>query len=154
MRSASDDRKFMQQALRLAKSAEQAGEVPVGAVVVYDGDVIGEGWNQPILLHDPTAHAEIMALRDAGRRVTNYRLLGTTLYVTLEPCAMCAGAIIHARVKRVVFGAYDPKGGTADSIFDLLSSERRFNHRVEVQGGGVLSEECGDLLRAFFRSRR
>ncbi|MEE9357339.1 tRNA adenosine(34) deaminase TadA [Candidatus Vondammii sp. HM_W22] len=154
MRSASDDRKFMQQALRLAKSAEQAGEVPVGAVVVYDGDVIGEGWNQPILQHDPTAHAEIMALRDAGRRVTNYRLLGTTLYVTLEPCAMCAGAIIHARVKRVVFGAYDPKGGAAGSVFDLLSSERRFNHRVEVQGGGVLSEECGDLLRAFFRSRR
>ena len=153
MDNTSDDLRFMQQALRLAKSAEQAGEVPVGAVVVSDGEVVGEGWNQPIRQYDPTAHAEIMALRDAGRRLTNYRLPGTTLYVTLEPCAMCAGAIIHARINRVVFGASDPKGGAAGSVFDLLPSDQRFNHRVEVMGG-VMAEECGDLLRAFFRSRR
>lgn len=153
MDNASDDLRFMQQALRLAKSAGQAGEVPVGAVVVSDGEVVGEGWNQPIREHDPTAHAEIMALRDAGRRLSNYRLPGTTLYVTLEPCAMCAGAIIHARIKRVVFGASDPKGGAAGSVFDLLPSDQRFNHKVEVVGG-VMAAECGDLLRSFFRSRR
>ncbi|MCG8427917.1 MAG: tRNA adenosine(34) deaminase TadA [Chromatiales bacterium] len=139
--------------MQLARVAEQAGEVPVGAVVVRDGEIIGEGWNQPIGQHDPTAHAEIMALRDAATRVGNYRLPETTLYVTLEPCPMCAGAIIHARVKRVVFAASDPKGGAAGSMFDLLPSDQRFNHRTEVEAG-VLADECSELLRGFFRAKR
>jgi len=143
----------MQQALELAHRAESEGEVPVGAVLVREGEIIGEGWNRPIGEHDPTAHAEINALRDAARRVGNYRLPDTTLYVTLEPCPMCAGAIIHARVAKVVFGAPDPRSGAAGSVFDLLPSDKRFNHRTEVEGG-TLSESCGELLRQFFRIRR
>ena len=143
----------MREALVLAQRATGEGEVPVGAVLVRDGAVIGTGWNRPIASHDPTAHAEICALRDAAQRVGNYRLPGTTLYVTLEPCPMCAGAIVHARVERVVFGASDPRSGAAGSVFDLLPSDARFNHRT-LCDGGVLAQECGDLLRAFFRARR
>ena len=148
-----DDVTFMRRALELAARARAEGEVPVGAVLARDGAVIGEGWNHPIGSHDPTAHAEIAALRDAAARVGNYRLPGTTLYVTLEPCPMCAGAIVHARVARVVYGAADPRAGAAGSVFDLLPSDRRFNHRTECEGG-VLADACGDLLRAFFRMRR
>lgn len=147
------DERFMRHAISLASRAEAEGEVPVGAVLVLDGEVIGEGWNRPIIGHDPTAHAEIMALRDAGQRMQNYRLPGTTLYVTLEPCPMCAGAIVHARVSRVVFGTTDPKGGAAGSVFRLLPSDQRFNHYVTAEGG-VLAEACAEQLRAFFRSRR
>jgi tRNA(adenine34) deaminase len=148
-----DDRTWMQRALELARHAEaHDGEVPVGALLVLDGEVIGEGWNRNITLDDPTAHAEIQALRDAGRRVGNYRFPRSTLYVTLEPCVMCAGAIVHARVARVVYGATDPKTGAAGSVFDTLVSERH-NHRVEVLGG-VLAGEAGELLREFFRRRR
>lgn len=143
----------MQRALELAGQAEQAGEVPVGALLVKGGEIIGEGWNRPIGSHDPSAHAEITALRDAAARLQNYRLPGTTLYVTLEPCPMCAGAIVHARVERVVYGTTDPKGGAAGSVFDLLPSDRRFNHQVAVDGG-VLGDRCRDQLRAFFRARR
>jgi tRNA(adenine34) deaminase len=142
----------MRRALALARHAQAAGEVPIGAVVVYNGDIIGEGWNQPIRSHDPSAHAEIVALRAAAARTRNYRLTDTTLYVTLEPCAMCAGAIVHARVARVVFGALDPKAGAGGSVFNLLSSEK-LNHRAETTQG-VLSEECGEMLRQFFRERR
>jgi tRNA(adenine34) deaminase len=148
-----DDVGFMRRALALAARAEDEGEVPVGAVLVRDGAVIGEGWNHPIGSHDPTAHAEIAALRVAAARVGNYRLPGTTLYVTLEPCPMCAGAIVHARVARVVYGAADPRTGAAGSVFALLPSDGRFNHRTEC-AGGVLAEESGALLRAFFKSRR
>ncbi len=148
-----EDIAFMKRALELARRAEQEGEVPVGAVLVRDGGIIGEGWNRPIGSSDPSAHAEIRALRDAGARVGNYRLPDTTLYVTLEPCPMCAGALIHARVARVVFGSYDPKGGAAGSVFDLLPPDERFNHRLECEGG-VLAAECGELLRGFFQRRR
>jgi tRNA(adenine34) deaminase len=147
------DEDWMQVALALARRAAAEGEVPVGAVLVLDNALIGEGWNRPIGAHDATAHAEIQALRDAGRRVGNYRLPGTTLYVTLEPCVMCAGAIIHARVERVVYGAPDPKAGACGSVFDLLPSDCRFNHRTECRGG-ILAEDCGETLRAFFRARR
>lgn len=143
----------MQQALILAERAEQQGEVPVGALLVRQGRVLGEGWNQPISSHDPTAHAEIVALRDAAVHECNYRLPGTTLYVTLEPCPMCAGAIVHARVKRVVYAAPDPKGGAAGSVFDLLPTDDRFNHRVEVDGG-LLKERSAKLLQDFFRRKR
>lgn len=142
----------MRRALALACHAEAAGEVPVGAVVVQDGEVIGEGWNQPIRAHDPSAHAEMVAMRAAAAHLRNYRLPGTTLYVTLEPCAMCAGAIVQARVARVVFGATDPKAGAAGSVFQLLDSTV-LNHRTEITSG-VLGEECGRLLKDFFRSRR
>lgn len=142
----------MRRALELARHAAVAGEVPVGAVVVLDGDVIGEGWNQPIRAHDPSAHAEMVALRTAAAQVRNYRLLDTTLYVTLEPCAMCAGAIVHARVARVVYGAADPKAGAAGSVFSLLNSPA-LNHRAEITHG-VLAGECGKLLKDFFQSRR
>lgn len=143
---------WMQRALELAHRAEAAGEVPVGAVLIQDEQVIGEGWNQPIGSHDPSAHAEMRALRQAAQRLNNYRLPDTTLYVTLEPCVMCAGAIIHARVKRVVFGAPDPKTGAAGSVFDILTSDRH-NHRVEVCGG-VMARECGVVLRDFFKAKR
>jgi tRNA(adenine34) deaminase len=143
----------MRRALALARRAEAEGEVPVGAVLVRDGEAIGEGWNRPIASQDPTAHAEILALREAALRVGNYRLPGSTLYVTLEPCVMCAGAIVHARVARLVFGAADPKGGAAGGRFDLLPSDQRFNHRTACDGG-LLAEECAELLRAFFRRRR
>ncbi|MBV2091742.1 MAG: tRNA adenosine(34) deaminase TadA [Candidatus Thiodiazotropha sp. (ex Ctena orbiculata)] len=147
------DELFMQHALMLAARAEQLGEVPVGAVVVRQGKVVGEGWNQPIGGHDPTAHAEIVALRDAAKKEKNYRLPDSTLYVTLEPCPMCAGAIVHARVRRVVFGAPDPKGGAAGSVFDLLPTDSRFNHRVEVEGG-LMMEQSAKLLQDFFRRKR
>jgi tRNA(adenine34) deaminase len=143
---------WMQHALELANRAEAEGEVPVGAVVVYDEQVIGEGWNRPILDSDPTAHAEIMALRSAAKKIKNYRLLDTTLYVTLEPCIMCSGAIIHSRVKRVVYGAQDPKAGAVESIFNILGTDC-LNHQVDVTGG-VLATECGQLLTDFFRKKR
>jgi tRNA(adenine34) deaminase len=149
----SNNLKWMQLAICLAKNAEDAGEVPVGAVIVKGDEIIGQGWNQPIGTHDPTAHAEIIALRDAGNNQQNYRLPESTLYVTLEPCPMCASAIIHARVGRVVFGAYDPKGGAAGSVFNLLPPDGRFNHTLDCVGG-VMEQECGDLLRHFFQQRR
>ncbi len=143
----------MRHALDLARRAADAGEVPVGAVLVRDGEIIGEGWNRPIGASDASAHAEIQALRDAGQRVGNYRLPGSILYVTLEPCVMCAGAIIHARVAAVIYGAIDPKAGACGSVFDLLPSDGRFNHRTDCRGG-VLGDDCGEVLRAFFRARR
>lgn len=143
---------LMRQALSLARRAEAAGEVPVGAVVAVDGEVIGEGWNQPVASHDPSAHAEILALREAGARIGNYRLVDATVYVTLEPCAMCAGAMVHARIQRLVFGAFDPKTGAAGSVFDIVRAPQ-LNHQVEVTAG-VLADECGGLLQSFFRSRR
>lgn len=148
----SPDHHWMRRALELATLAAREGEVPVGAVVVKDGQLIAEGWNRPIGHHDPTAHAEIQALRAAGKALVNYRLGGTTLYVTLEPCPMCAGAIVHARVQRVVFAASDPRTGAAGSIYNILQSNE-LNHRCEVEGG-VLAEESAGLLRHFFRSRR
>lgn len=148
-----DDERWMLRALALAERAAAEGEVPVGAVLVKDGESVGDGWNRPIAEHDPSAHAEIRALRDAGQRLRNYRLPGTTLYVTLEPCPMCAGAIVHARVARVVFGALDPKGGACGSVFALLPSDERFNHRTECTGG-ILAEPCSQLLRLFFLGRR
>lgn len=147
------DELYMARALMLAEQAEQAGEVPVGALLVREDEVIGEGFNRPIGSHDPTAHAEIEAIRDAARRVGNYRLTGATLYATLEPCPMCAGAIVHARVARVVFGAVDPRSGAAGSVFDLLPSDERFNHRTECVGG-LLADACGEMLRSFFRRKR
>ena len=147
-----DDAKWMREALVLARLAEAAGEVPVGAVLVKDGTLVGSGWNQPIGAHDPTAHAEVMALRAAAKLAGNYRLTDTTLYVTLEPCAMCAGAMVHARVKRLVYGATDPKTGATGSVFNLVQAEP-LNHRLEVEGG-VLAEECGALLKGFFAQRR
>ena len=147
-----DDFRFMRAALAQAELARAADEVPVGAVLVMDGEIVGRGYNQPVSSHDPTAHAEVMALRDAGLHLANYRLPGSTLYVTLEPCAMCSGAIMHARVERVVFGARDPKTGVAGSVIDLFA-ESRLNHHATTQGG-VLAEECGALLSGFFAERR
>ncbi len=146
------DQFWMQHALELARQAEAEGEVPVGAVLVRNNEVIGEGWNRPIASHDPTGHAEINALRDAANRIGNYRLVDSTLYVTLEPCVMCAGAIIHARVKRVVYGATEPKTGAVVSVFDVLTDQRH-NHRPEVTGG-ILAEQCASQLQEFFKSRR
>lgn len=143
---------FMTRALELAREAERAGEVPVGAVIVKDGSIIGEGWNRPITTQDPTAHAEIVALRAAAQTLANYRLLDTTLYVTLEPCAMCASAMIHARVKQLVYGATDPRAGAAGSIFNIVQ-HAALNHRIECEAG-VMAEECGTLLRGFFVARR
>ena len=143
---------WMQRALELARQAEAEGEVPVGAVLVKEDQILGEGWNAPIGEHDPTAHAEIRALRNAATRLGNYRLPDTTLYVTLEPCVMCAGAIIHARIQRVVYGAVDPKTGAAGSVFDILNSELH-NHRVNISGG-VLEQECSTLLKDFFQAKR
>jgi tRNA(adenine34) deaminase len=143
----------MQRALALATRAAEDGEVPVGALIVRDGEIIGVGWNQPIATHDPTAHAEIQALRAAAQQTANYRLPGADLYVTLEPCAMCASAIVHARIRRVIYGATDPKGGACGSVFDLLPSDSRFNHHTRCTGG-VLADHSGELLRAFFRARR
>ncbi len=142
----------MRLALELAERAKAAGEVPVGAVVVRDGEVIARGYNQPIGLHDPTAHAEIAALRAAADALGNYRLPGCTLYVTLEPCVMCAGAMMHARLSRVVFGASDPKTGACGSVLNLFA-EQKLNHHTEVTGG-VLAGECGTMLSAFFAERR
>lgn len=142
----------MREALLLARQAAALDEVPVGAVVEQDGKIIGRGFNQPIGRSDPTAHAEIMALRNAAGLLGNYRLPGCTLYVTLEPCAMCVGAIMHARIARVVYGAVDPKTGACGSVIDLFA-ESRLNHHTEVFGG-VLAEECGGLLSGFFSARR
>lgn len=146
------DEYYMQQALALAKQAEKNGEVPVGAVIVCDNKMIAEGFNQPIALHDPSAHAEIIALRNAAQHIENYRLNQCTLYVTLEPCAMCVGAIIHARIARLVFGAFDPKAGAVKSVFRLLDDPRH-NHTIEWVGG-VLADESSMLLKAFFQARR
>ena len=148
------DEFWMRHALDLAQRAQhQDDEIPVGAVIISaEGELLGEGWNRNISESDPTAHAEVVAMRNAGAKVGNYRLLGTTLYVTLEPCPMCAMAMIHARVGRVVFGASDPKTGAAGSVFDLLGDPRH-NHRVEVQGG-VLAEEASQRLTNYFRAKR
>ena len=147
-----DDQTYMHAALEQARIAQAAGEVPVGAIVVKDGEIIGAGFNAPISGHDPTAHAEIRALRDAAMRRGNYRLPGCELYVTLEPCAMCVGAMLHARIARLIYGAADPKTGACGSVLDLFS-EPRLNHHATVTAG-VMAEECGALLREFFASRR
>ena len=143
----------MQQALNLAAYARDVeGEVPVGAVLVAEGEVVGEGWNRNITLHDPSAHAEIMAMRAAGKKLANHRLSSATLYVTLEPCSMCAMAMIHARLRRVVYGAADPKTGAGGSVFNTLVDPRH-NHRIDV-GAGLLADESAVLLRDFFRAKR
>ena len=152
MKQAELDRQFMQQALEQAGLAALAGEVPVGAVIVRDGEVISKAFNKPITNHDPSAHAEMLALRQAALSEENYRLPGTTLYVTLEPCTMCAGAMLHARVDRIVFGAKDPKTGAAGSVLDVFSS-KQINHQTVIEGG-MMAEECGQLLRDFFKERR
>jgi tRNA(adenine34) deaminase len=152
MNSADLDHQFMQQAIEQAQLAAIAGEVPVGAVLVRGGRIISKAFNKPISLHDPSAHAEMLTLREAAKGEENYRLPGSTLYVTLEPCVMCAGAILQARVERVVFGAADPKTGAAGSVLDVFSS-KQINHQTSVEGG-VMSEECGQLLRSFFQERR
>jgi tRNA(adenine34) deaminase len=146
------DRQFMQHALDQARLAAIAGEVPVGAVLVRDGKIISRGFNQPIANSDPSAHAEMMALRAAAQIESNYRLPGSTLYVTLEPCIMCAGAMLHARVERVVFGAADPKTGAAGSVLNVFS-EKQINHQTLVEGG-IMGDECGQILRDFFKGRR
>ncbi|MCA0901870.1 tRNA adenosine(34) deaminase TadA [Microbulbifer agarilyticus] len=143
---------FMQRALGLAAKAAEVGEVPVGAVVVLDGEVIGEGFNQPISASDPSAHAEVMAMRAAARKQQNYRLPGATLYVTIEPCTMCFGTLIHARIGRVVYGATEPRAGVITSQLQL-PDQNFFNHKVQVEGG-VMAEEAGALLKDFFRKRR
>lgn len=143
---------FMARALELARAAEAVGEVPVGAVLVREGRIIAEGYNRPISAHDPTAHAEMVALRAGAEAIGSYRLLDTTLYVTLEPCAMCAGAMVHARVKRLVFATRDPKAGAAGSVFDIVRHPA-LNHAIDCEEG-VLAEECSSLLRDFFRARR
>lgn len=147
-----NDEFYMREAISLARAAECLGEVPVGAIVVRDGEIVGRGFNSPIGESDPTAHAEIAALRDAARRLENYRLPGCELYVTLEPCAMCAGAMLHSRIARVVYGARDLKTGVHGSVVDLFAVER-LNHHTEVVGG-VLADECGQLLSSFFAARR
>lgn len=146
-----NDEHWMQRALELAQQAEAAGEVPVGAVIVKDGELIAEGWNRPICSHDPSAHAEIVALRAAGEKLSNYRMPGIELYVTLEPCPMCVGAMLHARVARVIYAATDPKTGALGGACDLL--DIKHNHAFEITQG-VLADESGDLLRHFFRRRR
>jgi tRNA(adenine34) deaminase len=146
------DSVFMTRALELAREAERAGEVPVGAVIVKDDAIVGEGWNRPISTSDPTAHAEIVAMRAAAQNLGSYRLLDTTLYVTLEPCPMCAGAMVHARVKRLVYAAPDPRAGAAGTIFNIVQHPS-LNHRVEFEAG-LMAEECGTMLRAFFKGRR
>lgn len=151
-RAAKTDPDFMRRALELASRAAAQGEVPVGALVVRGDQVIGEGWNQPITLKDPTAHAEILALRAAAATLGDYRLGGTTLYVTLEPCPMCATALVHARVGRLVFGSWDPRQGAAGSAFNLVTASE-LNHRVDCFGG-VLADECSALLKDFFATRR
>lgn len=146
------DEDWMRHALRLAAIAEAAGEVPVGAVLVKDQQLLAEGWNQMISLHDPSAHAEMQAVRKAGQQLQNYRLIDCTLYVTLEPCSMCAGMLVHSRVKRLVFGASDYKTGAAGSIMDLVCHPK-LNHQLEVTAG-ILAEECSAMLSAFFKQRR
>ncbi|MDE2346496.1 MAG: tRNA adenosine(34) deaminase TadA [Gammaproteobacteria bacterium] len=146
------DQQWMQEALALARKARAEGEVPVGAVLVKDGVIVGRGWNHPISARDPTAHAEIIALRQAAQALQNYRLTGATLYVTLEPCAMCAGAMVHARIARLVYGAADPRAGAAGSLFNLVQAPA-LNHRLEITAG-VLAVDCSALLRDFFSARR
>jgi tRNA(adenine34) deaminase len=146
------DHQFMQQALEQAGLAAVAGEVPVGAVIVRNGEVIARAFNKPITNHDPSAHAEMLALRQAALSAENYRLPDTTLYVTLEPCTMCAGAMLHARIDRIVYGAADPKTGAAGSVLDVFSS-KQINHQTVIEGG-VMAQECGQLLRDFFKERR
>ena len=147
-----EDIDIMEQAILLARSAADQGEVPVGAIITFNGEIIGEGANCPVTSHDPTAHAEIIAIRKAAVNLTNYRLPGTTLYVTLEPCIMCMGAMIHARLQRVVFGAYDPKTGAAGSRYSI-GSDKRLNHNIEITGG-ICETECASLLKNFFQERR
>ncbi len=146
------DKNWMQHALLLAKRAEQQDEVPVGAVIVLNDQIIGEGWNQPVSSNDPTAHAEIMALRDAGKNIGNYRLLNASMYVTLEPCAMCASAIVHARLTKLVYAIEDPKTGACGSVFNLLQTDE-LNHKVEVKRG-ILADECQSLIQIFFKKKR
>jgi len=152
MEITTEDEAFMRHAIRLAQRAEAEGEVPVGAVVVADNQCLAEGWNSPISLHDATSHAEIMAIRKAGVQLENYRLVNATLYVTLEPCVMCMGAIIHARIQRLVFGAFDPKRGAVCHALQLADAPF-LNHKVVWQGG-VLQEACSELLTDFFKSKR
>ena len=152
MTQAELDRQYMQMAIEQAQLAAQSGEVPVGAILVRDGQVLAKTFNKPIANHDPSAHAEMLALREAALTQENYRIPGSTLYVTLEPCAMCSGAMLHARIDRVVDGAADPKTGAAGSVLDLFSS-KQINHQTSVEGG-IMSEECGQLLRDFFKGRR
>lgn len=146
------DQHCMQRAFELAAIAEEKGEVPVGAILAKDGVVIAEGFNQPILSHDPTAHAEMVALRAAGQQVQNYRLVNTTLYVTLEPCAMCAMAMVHARISRVIFATPDPRTGAAGSVLNILQHPN-FNHQCQVESG-LLQSDCSEQLRQFFRNKR
>ncbi len=146
------DQDYIQRAIELAKEAERQGEVPVGALVVKNNEIVAEGFNQPISNKDPSAHAEIIALRRAAEKIGNYRLVDTTLYVSLEPCAMCVGAMIQARVKRLVFGAFDSRAGAVKSVFQLLD-EPRLNHRI-IWESGVLADACGELLKKFFQSQR
>jgi tRNA(adenine34) deaminase len=148
----SEDERFMRAALDLARRARERGEVPVGAVVVLDDAIVGEGFNQPIAAHDPTAHAEIVALRDGARRIRNYRLTGATLYVTIEPCQMCVGALVHARVARIVYGACEPKAGAIESAM-RAHEHPSLNHRL-VAVGGVLEDECREVIQGFFEERR
>lgn len=143
---------MMRRALELAQTAMLQEEVPVGAVITYQNEIIAEAWNQPIATHDPTAHAEIIALRQAAQHMQNYRLVGTTLYVTLEPCAMCLTAMVHARIERLVFGALDPKTGAVRSVFNLID-EPKLNHRIRWTDG-IMSDECGEILKHFFRKKR
>ena len=152
MMQAELDRQYMQQAIEQAQLAALAGEVPVGAVLVRDGQVISKAFNKPITNHDPSAHAEMLALRQAADAEQNYRLPGTTLYVTLEPCTMCAGAMLHARVDRIVYGAPDPKTGAAGSVVDVFAS-KQINHQTSVNGG-IMAEECGPLLKTLLKERR
>lgn len=150
--ASSPDELWMEEALRAAQRALDAGEVPIGAIVVRDGRIVGRGWNRNITVSDPTAHAEIIALRDAGSTVGNHRLGDCELFVTIEPCAMCAGAMVHARIRRLVYGADDPKAGAVHSIMQVLDNPQ-LNHRVEVRGG-VLAGRAAELLQSFFRNRR
>ncbi len=152
MTQAELDQQYMRMAIEQAQLAAQSGEVPVGAVLVKDGQVISKAFNKPIANHDPSAHAEMLALREAALAEQNYRIPGSTLYVTLEPCVMCSGAMLHARIGRVVYGAPDPKTGAAGSVLDIFAS-KQINHQTSVEGG-IMSEECGQLLRDFFKGRR
>ena len=147
-----DHQYWMQKALTLAEKAEAVGEVPVGAILVKDDQIIGQGFNQPILKHDPSAHAEIIAMREAGQRLKNYRLVDTTMYVTLEPCAMCAMAMVHARVKTIVYATTEPRTGAGGSLYQLLQHSGH-NHQIEIVEG-VLKQQSADMLKAFFKSRR
>ncbi|HYB90686.1 MAG TPA: tRNA adenosine(34) deaminase TadA [Candidatus Binataceae bacterium] len=150
--NAADDENFMARAIARARAGAAGGEVPVGAIAVSEGRVVGAGYNQPIGMNDPTAHAEILAMREAAHALGAYRLTGVTLYVTLEPCVMCVGAMVNARIGRLVYGARDPKAGALGSVYDI-GRDGRLNHRIEVTGG-VMEAECAELLREFFRSRR